>query len=88
MQIPIEARQKYLERRKQDVIACHKALEKKDFLFFERLGHQIKGNALTFGFAELTPLAIAIEVAAEAKNLDQLTDLVTKFSTFITNARI
>lgn len=86
MLVPIEARQKYLERRKQDVIASKEALSKQDFYFLERLGHQIKGNAITFGFDELTNIAVAIEQAAKAKNAEQLVDLVQQFDVAVSNA--
>lgn len=88
MQVPVEARQKYLERRKQDVIASKEALSKLDYAFLERLGHQIKGNAITFGFDELTNIAVAIEQAAKAKNTAQLQDLVTQFEAAINSARL
>ena len=79
MQVPAEARQKYLERRKQDIIASKEALSKQDYSFLERLGHQVKGNAVTFGFDELTNIAVAIEQAAKAKNMTQLQGLVEHF---------
>ena len=88
MLVPIEARQKYLERRKQDIVASKEALSKKDFNFLERLGHQVKGNAVTFGFDELTDIAVDIEVAAKANNIDRLSELVQKFETAVTNARL
>ncbi len=88
MQVPVEARQKYLDRRKQDITACHEAVSKQDFGFLERIGHQIKGNAVTFGFDELTGVAVAMEQAAKAKDLTQLKELVEKFSTAIQNAHV
>lgn len=88
MQVPVEARQKYLERRKQDVIASKEALSKQDYFFLERLGHQIKGNAITFGFDELTTVAVAIEQAAKAKNISQLQELVIKFESAVLSAHL
>lgn len=88
MQVPIEARQKYLDRRKQDLVACEEALIKQDFHFLERIGHQIKGNAVTFGFDEFTNIAVAIELAAKAKDMNQLPELVGKFIVAVQNARI
>lgn len=78
MQVPPEAKQKYIERRKQDIVACKDALTKKDFLFFERIGHQIKGNASTFGFDQLTSIAIEIENGGKAKDLTVLKELVLR----------
>ncbi len=88
MQVPAEARQKYLERRKQDIIASKEALSKQDYSFLERLGHQVKGNAVTFGFDELTNIAVAIEQAAKAKNMTQLQGLVEQFESAVNNAHL
>ncbi|AZZ35531.1 hypothetical protein CIK05_01520 [Bdellovibrio sp. qaytius] len=88
MQVPIEARQKYLDRRKQDIVACQEALAKQDFQFLERVGHQIKGNAVTFGFDQFTNVAVAMEIAAKAKDLTQLSALVAQFTTAVQNAQI
>lgn len=88
MQVPAEARQKYLERRKQDIIASKEALSKQDYSFLERLGHQVKGNAITFGFDELTNIAVAIEQAAKAKNITQLQTLVEQFEAAVNNANL
>ncbi|MCM2354608.1 MAG: Hpt domain-containing protein [Pseudobdellovibrio sp.] len=88
MQVPVEARQKYLERRKQDITASKEALLKLDYHFLERLGHQVKGNAITFGFDELTNIAVAIEQAAKAKNITQLQTLVEQLETAVNNAHL
>lgn len=88
MQVPVEARQKYLERRKQDVVASKEALSKQDYSFLERLGHQVKGNAVTFGFDELTNIAVAIEQAAKAKNITQLQTLIEQFESAVNNAHL
>lgn len=88
MQVPVEARQKYLERRKQDITASKEALLKLDYYFLERLGHQVKGNAITFGFDELTNIAVAIEQAAKAKNITQLQTLVEQLETAVNNAHL
>lgn len=88
MQVPVEARQKYLERRKQDIIASKEALSKQDYSFLERLGHQVKGNAVTFGFDELTNIAVNIEQAAKAKNTAQLQTLVEQFESAVNNAHL
>lgn len=88
MQVPVEARQKYLERRKQDIITSKEALSKQDYSFLERLGHQVKGNAITFGFDELTNIAVAIEQAAKAKNITQLQTLVEQFEAAVNNANL
>ena len=77
--IPEDVRKKYIERRKKDLADCRLALANADFKCFSFIGHQIKGNALTFGFDELTPIALEMEKLAVEKNVDNLHDLLNRF---------
>lgn len=81
--IPKEARQKYIERRRLDLENCKHALEKRDFEVLARVAHQIKGNASTFGYDELSEIAIDMEVYALAKNSENLSKVLGKFSKFL-----
>ncbi len=67
MQIPEEMRKRYLERRKRDIEELTVALEARNFEFFKSVGHQLRGNAITFGYEELSVLGERLEqVSAEA----------------------
>lgn len=81
--IPEEARQKYLERRWQDLESCRKALSARDFECFATVGHQIKGNAATFGFDELTPIAINMENFGLAKDVKKLEEVLNLFEAYL-----
>lgn len=83
--IPLDARIKYVERRKQDLADCREAITKLDFKCLERVGHQIKGNATTFGFDELSSIAIDMESQALKKDVEQLKSTLNKFETYLTN---
>lgn len=61
MIIPAEIRQRYLERRKKDLETLKLALQTKNFEEFKRIGHQLKGNAASFGYLDLEKLAIQLE---------------------------
>lgn len=65
-------REKYLNRCKQELEACLKAIESQDFKFIERVGHQMHGSAATFGFNELSTLGEELENQAEMQNLSQI----------------
>lgn len=69
MQVPVELKRKYLERRIEDIQVLLSSLEVNDFAPAIKLGHQVKGNALTFDFPQIAPLGIEIEQAA--KNHDK-----------------
>lgn len=63
MMIPEEARQKYIERRKKDIESLRDALTGNSFEEFKRIGHQLKGNAASFGYSDLEKVAIQLEAA-------------------------
>lgn len=69
MQVPVELKRKYLDRRIQDIDHLISSLEENDFAPAVKLGHQVKGNAVTFDFPQIAPLGIEIENAA--KNQDK-----------------
>lgn len=68
LQVPIALKQQYIERRRADVARLWMALENGSFETLSRSGHQLKGNASTFGFSELVPIATALEDAADRKD--------------------
>lgn len=69
--IPEEARQRYLERRKKDLESLRAAVEAKELEEFKRIGHQLKGNAASFGYSELEKVAIQMETAGEHDDLNE-----------------
>lgn len=66
--IPPDARNRYLERRKKDIDGLRSALATKTYDEFKRVGHQLKGNAASFGYGELEKIAVAIEAAGERQD--------------------
>jgi HPt (histidine-containing phosphotransfer) domain-containing protein len=61
-------RPRFLERRRRDVASIRAALECGDFETIDRLGHNLRGNGLSFGFPEMSAIGERLEVAAVAKN--------------------
>lgn len=66
--IPQEARLKYIERRKKDIESLKAALEVRNYEEFKRIGHQLKGNAVSFGYADLEKIAIQMEQAGDKRD--------------------
>lgn len=64
LQIPDEIRHNYLIRREKDLQTLKSSLAIGDLSEFKRIGHQLKGNASSFGYLELESIAIAMEKAA------------------------
>lgn len=86
--VPHEMKVVYIQRRKSDLIECNKALETGDFTFLEKIGHQVKGNAQSFGFDALSPLGIALESAARAKDLTKATSIVKQFNEAVASIQL
>ena len=81
--IPQEMIAKYIERRKQDYADCLTALGKEDYETFLRIGHQLKGNAASFGFDDLGLIAVEMEKAAKVRDLSQIKISLDKFEKFL-----
>ena len=69
--IPEEMRRKYLERRRRDVDELASAAESSDPAPFVKVGHQLKGNAITFGYKELADLGVRMEEAGQQQNWEE-----------------
>ena len=83
--VPHDKKVVYINRRKSDLIECNRALETGDFTFLEKIGHQIKGNAQSFGFDSLAPIGVALENAARSQDLPRTKTIVFKLSKAIEN---
>lgn len=68
MAIPDEMRKKYLERRRRDIEELNTAAAKSDPAPFIKVGHQLKGNALTFGYQELADVGARMEEAGNQQD--------------------
>lgn len=64
-------RRNYLRRRRDELTRCFAALKAEDWEVLRRTAHKVKGNAETFGFSDLTPIAVAIEKAAEEREAEK-----------------
>lgn len=83
--IPQEAINKYLERRRGDIENCRQALHQGQLAICETVGHQLKGNGAMFGFPEISDVGKSLEQAAKdhdekaaAGYVDELESIVNK----------
>ncbi|MBC7457123.1 MAG: Hpt domain-containing protein [Bdellovibrionaceae bacterium] len=81
--IPQEFILQYIERRKTDLEICEHALQSKDFDVMARVGHQIKGNAASFGFNDLGHIAIDMETYALKQDEQNLQKVMNRFHYFL-----
>jgi HPt (histidine-containing phosphotransfer) domain-containing protein len=84
MTIPDEMRQKYISRRMNDLKALREALAQNDFELFSKVGHQLKGNAATFGYDSLGLLGEKMEDIAQTKNHNEAEACLNTLDNWIT----
>lgn len=78
--IPLESRLRYLNRRQAELksLLALDEMSEDFFMQAQKMGHQIKGNAVTFDFAELTENAKELEIAATQKKSSNVRNLAQK----------
>lgn len=82
--MPREIQEKYLQRRRQEFRDCLRFLEQKDFVALERIGHKLKGNAVTFGYSDLAEIGASLESTAHAADDSKVYDAVMAMREWIT----
>jgi len=82
-QLPPHLRTQYIERRRQDLETLRSSLASQDFTTFARMGHQLKGNAASYGFPELEAIAIAMEIAGVNQAQDAAQACVKEFERWL-----
>lgn len=83
MEVPGDIQGRYMDRRKKDLETCLVSLQEENFSELEKVGHQLKGNGLTFGYAELSTIGSKLERAAHARNLSDLEKSLKEFSRWV-----
>jgi HPt (histidine-containing phosphotransfer) domain-containing protein len=83
MEISKEAKQRYIARRSENHQILSDALSKQSSSEFKMIGHQLKGNARTFGFVELEDLGIELEKIGESHDWNSATSLLHKLKAWI-----
>lgn len=83
MEVPHEMLFRYMERRKQDLETCLDSLRQNNYSEIEKVGHQLKGNGITFGFADLSDIGLHMEKAAAIKNLSETERALDEFSSWV-----
>jgi HPt (histidine-containing phosphotransfer) domain-containing protein len=78
MKLPIELKKKYLDRRLEDIKLLRLTLDQGDFSHALRVGHQVKGNAVTFEVPRLAPIGNEMETAAKRRDIEKLRILIQR----------
>ena len=77
----------YFERRESDLVKLRVSLERNRVEEFQRIGHQLLGNAATYGFYDLEKLARRIHEANQGRLHIEGPSLIRDFDKWITSTR-
>lgn len=83
MDLPIEMYKKYIERRKADVTQLQEAVSSGSVEVFKRIGHQIRGNAASFGFEDLADIGSRMEDLDSSTLALEGQEILSSLSTWI-----
>ena len=83
MIITSEQKEKYLQRRKEDILNLEISLNNKDFESIANIGHKLKGNGSTFGFVLISDVGNKLEIAANNHSIDEIAFLIKQLSKFL-----
>ena len=87
MQVPVELKIKYLSRRRLDIQKLKTSLDQGDYSFAAKLGHQVKGNAVTFDIPQIAFIGLEIEKAAKKQDKERVKFLADKMDSVISSAQ-
>lgn len=73
----------FLENRAKDRDSLQLAVNDSDFSAMQSIGHSLKGVGGGYGFAEMSEIGAAIETAAKSSQLDELKELIQRYSDYI-----
>jgi HPt (histidine-containing phosphotransfer) domain-containing protein len=84
MEVPTDILFRYMGRRKKDLEICLLSLKDENFTELEKVGHQLKGNGITFGYADLSMIGTNMELAAKDMNVPEIEKALEEFSSWVT----
>lgn len=87
MRLPKELKFRYLSRRLEEVHLLQSSLNEGDFTIAERVGHQLKGNAVTFEIPQIAYIGHEMERAAQKRDSEKLKGLIKKLQSSLESVR-
>lgn len=83
MKVPPELKIKYLSRRMDDIQLLRATLEQDDYSYALKVGHQVKGNAVTFDVPQIAFIGLEMEKAAQRRDKERVKILIQKMESIL-----
>lgn len=81
--IPNNLIEVYIQRRKVDIEVLEKSISENSLEAFHRIGHQLSGNARSFGFPELESVGLRMEKLSSQALATEGLQLVAELSSWL-----
>ncbi len=79
IRIPDALIDNYLKRRIEEVNLLEKALSDDDYSVLFRIGHQLKGNGMMFGFPGISEIGSRIEKGSLIRNKTEMASMIDEY---------
>ncbi len=83
MKVPVELKIRYLSRRMEDIERLRRTLDQDDYSFAQKVGHQVKGNAVTFDVPQIAFIGVEMEKAAQKRDKERVQILIQKMESIL-----
>lgn len=87
MNLPLSLKLKYLKNRLEEIERAVQLIEINDFSMAKKMGHQTKGNAVTFGLPQIGIIGFQLERAADFEDKVDVLKLIKKMKSTIQQAQ-
>jgi CheY-like chemotaxis protein/HPt (histidine-containing phosphotransfer) domain-containing protein len=78
---------KFIEHRERDIVAVREAILHLDFLAIATIGHNLRGNAASYGFPELSALGENLELAANERDIRGVDEVFERLAGYVGRIR-
>jgi HPt (histidine-containing phosphotransfer) domain-containing protein len=87
VQLPKEMYLRYLAHREEDLKSLKASIEARSPQAFQKIGHQLMGNARSFGFDELEKIGVKLEKIRKEEVATLGPELLREFSDWIESTK-
>lgn len=77
----------YLENRRKEVVELRRMFESQELKSIQNIGHRLKGNGKSYGFARLSEIGAELEIAARDQDVPRVGELIGQLSEFVASAQ-
>lgn len=79
---------RFMQNTDLEMVTLVEAFNKSDFLSINRIGHNMKGSALNYGFKHLAELGRSIEKAGADKDSGEIKRLLARLKEYVASVEI